>query len=330
MATLQVRANGNPQPDVYWRKDSRRSSLDTTRGRFRLVAGGSLQIVGVRREDSGTYECVADNGRGPPVTVAIVLTVEGPRDLGARIVETDPNVIMSLGAPATLYCLAYGWPRPTVTWWKGTQMLPISSERIRQEDDFTLRLSSVALSDLGPYTCQAYNGIGEAASFSIQMRVYGPVNPGPGEQPYMRYVVGTPVAPATTTSPRPGGYRPDRPPGWDYNQPPTTTTPAPDKPRPGFITARIRMPHTRFAVGSDILIPCEVNSYTRPSVRWRKDDADLREDARVLVLRSNNTLAIYRAQPSDSGTYSCRGSNGYNEAEDSTVLRVENLQVRVE
>ena len=90
------------------------------------------------------------------------------------------------------------------------------------------------------------------------------------------------------------------------------------------------MPHTRFAVGSDILIPCEVNSYTRPSVRWRKDDADLREDARVLVLRSNNTLAIYRAQPSDSGTYSCRGSNGYNEAEDSTVLRVENLQVRVE
>ena len=31
-------------------------------------------------------------------------------------------------------------------------MLPISSERIRQEDDFTLRLSSVALSDLGQET----------------------------------------------------------------------------------------------------------------------------------------------------------------------------------
>ena len=330
VATLQVRVRGNPQPDVYWRKDSRRSSLDTSRGRFRIVAGGSLQIVGVQRDDSGTYTCVADNGRGPPVTVPIVLSVDRPRDLGARIMESDPNVIMSLGASAALYCLAYGWPRPTVTWWKGTQMLPLSSDRIRQEDDFTLRLTSVALSDLGPYTCQAYNGIGEAASFSIQMRVYGPVNPGPGEQQFMRYVVGTPVAPPTTTTPRPGGYRPDRPAGWDFSRPPASTTLAPDKPRPGYITVRIRMPHTRYAVGSDVLIPCEVNSYTRPSVRWRKDNADLREDARVQVLRSNNTLAIYRAQPADSGTYTCRGSNGYNEAEDSTVLRVENLQVQAD
>ncbi len=191
-------------------------------------------------------------------------------------------------------------------------------------------MTSVALSDLGPYTCQAYNGIGEAASFSIQMRVYGPVNPGPGEQQFMRYVVGTPVAPPTTTTPRPGGYRPDRPAGWDFSRPPASTTLAPDKPRPGYITVRIRMPHTRYAVGSDVLIPCEVNSYTRPSVRWRKDNADLREDARVQVLRSNNTLAIYRAQPADSGTYTCRGSNGYNEAEDSTVLRVENLQVQAD
>ena len=41
----------------------------------------------------------------------------------------------------------------------------------------------------------------------------------------------------------------------------------------------------------------------------------------------NNTLAIDRAQSDDSGSYGCRSSNGYNEAEDSADIVVEDLQV---
>merc|ERR1719220_2161279 len=134
-------------------------------------------------------------GLGGPVTQHVVLSVDAPRDLPARIVDTDADVTMSLGSPAKLYCLAYGFPKPTVTWWKGTSMLPLTSDRVSQGDDFTLKLSSVSLSDLGPYTCQAYNGLGEAASFNVRMTVYGPVQPGPGEQQYTRYVVSPPSAP---------------------------------------------------------------------------------------------------------------------------------------
>ena len=95
-----------------------------------------------------------------------------PRDLAAGIVQTDPSLVLSLGAPATLYCLAYGFPRPTVTWWKGTRMLalegdglsqvspgtiynqPVFSDITGQGEDGTLHLADVRLSDLGPYTCQ--------------------------------------------------------------------------------------------------------------------------------------------------------------------------------
>ena len=42
--------------------------------------------------------------------------------------------------------------------------------------------------------------MGEAASATVEMKVHGPVSPGPGEQKYLRYVVGTPVAPVTTTT----------------------------------------------------------------------------------------------------------------------------------
>ena len=78
--------------------------------------------------------------------------------------------MLSLGAPATLYCLAYGFPRPTVTWWKGTRMLALEGDGLsqvslcttnlpfltllNQGEDGTLHLADVRLSDLGPYTCQ--------------------------------------------------------------------------------------------------------------------------------------------------------------------------------
>jgi len=324
VATLNVRVRGSPQPDVYWRKNNR--NLDTLRGRFRIIQGGSLQIVGARREDEGRYDCFADNGRGPPISVTLTLTVSEPRDLAASIKETDKNVVMSLGAPATLFCLAYGWPNPTVTWWKGTKILPLSSDRLTQDDDFTLKLNEVSLSDLGPYTCQAYNGLGEAASSTIDMKVYGPVNPGPGEQQFLRYVVGQPTAPRTTTTRRPG-FRPTRPAGWDYNRPPPPTTRSPDRPRAGFITVSINLPQNSFPMDSNILIPCQINSYNRPTVKWLKDGQDVVQNSRTLVLRNNNTMAIYHAGNQDSGRYTCRGSNGYNEAEDSVDIRVETVTV---
>ena len=42
IASLDVRVSGNPNPDVYWRHDGR--NIDTLRGRFRLLPGGSLQV----------------------------------------------------------------------------------------------------------------------------------------------------------------------------------------------------------------------------------------------------------------------------------------------
>ena len=245
VANLNVRVQGNPQPDVYWRKG--RKTINPLTGRFRILPGGTLQIVGVRREDEGTYDCFADNGLGPPVSQQVVLAVDKPRDLAAKIMETPGDIVMSLNAPATLYCMAYGFPKPTVTWWKGTEMLPLTSDRVTQGDDFTLKLNSVSLSDLGPYTCQAYNGLGAPASFNVRMTVYGPVYPGPGEQQYMRYVVSPPSAPVRPTQ-RPGIYRPTRPAGWDYSRPPPTTS----RPRIRDITARIALAQTRRVLISSV------------------------------------------------------------------------------
>jgi len=76
-----------------------------------------VQIVGVDPSDQGVYTVMADNGRGGRAAEATVtLAVDRPVDLAADIVRTGEEVVLSLGAPATIHCLAYGHPKPSVTW----------------------------------------------------------------------------------------------------------------------------------------------------------------------------------------------------------------------
>lgn len=67
--------------------------------------------------DEGKYTCIADNGRGIPSEAQLTLAVDNARDLPAQIVEPESSdLVMSLGVPAHFKCLAFGHPKPTVTW----------------------------------------------------------------------------------------------------------------------------------------------------------------------------------------------------------------------
>jgi hypothetical protein len=61
-------------------------------------------------------------------------------------------------------------------------MLPFSSERYEQLRDHSLMIRLVSLRDLGPYTCQAYNGLGKAASWTVTVFANGPVEDRGDEQ----------------------------------------------------------------------------------------------------------------------------------------------------
>lgn len=76
----------------------------------------TLQIVGVTPEDEGQYTVIADNGRGVPAESVLTLAVDPPVSEPARVLDTNPETFLSLGVPAMLHCLAYGSPKPTVTW----------------------------------------------------------------------------------------------------------------------------------------------------------------------------------------------------------------------
>lgn len=122
--------------------------------------------------------------------------------------DTNSSKIVELNQPAQIRCLAGGFPKPSITWWRGTNMLPLKSTRFEVNRDNSIDFNSVALSDLGPYICQAYSGQGKPVSMYVTLLAIGPANAEtPEDEPYLQYIVPSPPLEQT-----PHYYRPTPPP----------------------------------------------------------------------------------------------------------------------
>lgn len=227
-------------------------------------------------------------------------------------------------------------------------MLPLSDENMEQTSGYGLYIRSVGIRDLGPYTCQAYNGLGPADSSTLVLQVLGPLDRSSiarEDQGFLRFIVDaptyyTPPAPAPAPPVIPGynpagGGSPTNP----YDSYSTGVAPPPpqpqvpiSKPRPptGYIAVEVGMPRTRFPLNEQISIPCTVNSYSQPIVEWKHNGSPLRSSRRLQIIRENNTLTIFNSRSSDSGTYTCEADNGYNRDSASVSITVENISVQQE
>lgn len=95
-------------------------------------------------------------------------------------------------------CLAGGYPKPIVSWWRGTEILPLRSTRFEVNRDYSLVFNQIQLTDLGQYICQAYSGEGKPVSVSIVLKAYGPVQANDeSEEQYLKYIIDVPAQPAT-------------------------------------------------------------------------------------------------------------------------------------
>lgn len=115
----------------------------------------------------------------------------GPVQRQAEVLgDTNQSVVVNLGSEAVLQCYAFGYPRPFVRWFHGTSMLPTASEELEQRRDHSLVLRIVKIQSLGYYTCQAYNGMGKAASWTLTLKAFGPVHSvDPNDVTYNEFLV---------------------------------------------------------------------------------------------------------------------------------------------
>nr|XP_045610870.1 papilin-like [Procambarus clarkii] len=340
VVVLKCVAEGSPTPTIIWYRGSYATDSEGGSSRTRVLSDGSLQIVNTEQGDAGNYTCEASNGVGRPATKTLQLKITDPKPRESAVVPWNREApVVSLGNPTVLYCRAIGWPKPFVTWWRSADMLPLSSQQYEQFRDGSLTIRVVNLRNLGPYTCQVYNGYGRATSQTIVLRALGPVHNKPSaDRDFLQYIVDPPKAPPTTKSPPPAipttqfpAIRPDQRPYWPAHRPPPplkiTTTPRPTT-RPYIVPLRaiIRLNTTEFTPSSTIHIPCEVKGYPLPVTTWHKGE-DLIEASEKYEIEDDRTLIIKDAQTDDSGRYKCQVQNEFGIADSTTVITIKGTYV---
>ncbi|XP_035225520.1 papilin-like isoform X3 [Stegodyphus dumicola] len=87
----------------------------------------------------------------------------------ANILSGKNFIEARIGESAELPCNAVGWPKPTVTWWRETKMLPLSNRQYEQLANYSLLIRSVVYEDKGEYSCHAFNGIGSGSIYKVTL-----------------------------------------------------------------------------------------------------------------------------------------------------------------
>nr|XP_023024882.1 lachesin-like [Leptinotarsa decemlineata] len=157
---LHCYAEGYPSPNIFWRREN--NVILPTGGS--TYQGNILEIKQIRKEDRGTYFCVAENGLGKTIRKIDLQVLCAP-----VITVANPRVGQALNFDKDLECNVEAYPPPVITWKKDNTTLHTDQHRkishFSLSDEFTntmLRVISIEKEHYGQYVCRAANKLGIA------------------------------------------------------------------------------------------------------------------------------------------------------------------------
>uniref|UniRef100_A0A673LUY0 Contactin-4-like n=1 Tax=Sinocyclocheilus rhinocerous TaxID=307959 RepID=A0A673LUY0_9TELE len=138
----------SPVPSISWK----RADGSPFPGKMKINhSNGVLEIPYFRPEDSGLYECVAENSKGRSIA-------KGRLVFQSKWSQTLYDANMAIESDLHWECKANGKPQPVYRWLKNGQPL-VSQDRICV-DGGGLTISNINLMDSGMYQCLAENDNG--------------------------------------------------------------------------------------------------------------------------------------------------------------------------
>ncbi|XP_063127931.1 protein sidekick-1 isoform X2 [Rattus norvegicus] len=152
---IPCRAMGVPLPTLQWYKDAvPLSKLQNPR--YRVLPSGGLHIQKLSPEDSGIFQCFANN-EGGEIQTHTYLDVT---NIAPAFTQRPVDTTVTDGMTAVLRCEVSGAPKPAITWKKGNHILASGSVRIPRFmllESGGLRIAPVFIQDAGNYACYATN-----------------------------------------------------------------------------------------------------------------------------------------------------------------------------
>ncbi|XP_008701371.2 contactin-3 [Ursus maritimus] len=157
---LECFALGNPVPQINWRRsDGLPFSNKIKLRKF----NGVLEIPDFQQEDTGSYECIAENSRGRNVARGRLTYYAKP-----HWVQLIKDVEIAVEDNLFWECRASGKPKPSYRWLKNGEAL-VLEERIQIENG-ALTISNLNVTDSGMFQCIAENKHGLVYS-SAELKV---------------------------------------------------------------------------------------------------------------------------------------------------------------
>lgn len=98
-------------------------------------------------------------GEFPPVTATAEVVVQ---EKPVFVSSGRSEILGDYGSPITLPCDVVGIPQPNVTWYKNTELIDETVDsRYEIEEDNSLLIKKLLMSDMGMFQCFARNIAGE-------------------------------------------------------------------------------------------------------------------------------------------------------------------------
>ncbi|XP_009081115.1 PREDICTED: LOW QUALITY PROTEIN: hemicentin-1-like, partial [Acanthisitta chloris] len=337
-AILTCLALSSVRYNLTWQRQGRDARVGGPL-RVRVMSNLSLEVKAVRLTDAGRYDCIAAN-EGGSTTASVFLTVQEP----PRLVISPKNQTFTEGSEVSIRCSATGYPKPRVVW-THNDMFIIGSNRYRLAPEGTLTIRKAIPKDAGIYGCLASNSAGTEKQTSTLTYIEGPTL----TVVQSEILVGlgdTTVMECKTTGIPPPQVK------WfkgdlelrasafliidthrgllkiqetqDLDAGDYTCVAANDAGRAsGKITLDVGSPPVftqepsdeSADLGSNLTLPCYVQGYPEPKVKWRRlNGASLFSRpfavSSVTQLRTG-ALSIHNLWVSDEGTYVCEAENQF-------------------
>ncbi|XP_074858282.1 hemicentin-1 isoform X3 [Carettochelys insculpta] len=153
--------------NLTWQRNGRDLRL-VEPSRIRMMSNLSLEVKSVKLTDAGEYSCTASNEGGSTVA-SVFLTVQDP----PKVVISPKNQSFTEGSEVSIMCSATGYPKPKIVW-THNDMFIMGSERYRLTAEGTLIIKKTVPTDAGLYACLANNSAGTETRTSTLTYIESP------------------------------------------------------------------------------------------------------------------------------------------------------------